>query len=136
MADYTLTIPDDIMTRAREIAQISAKPVEQVLIDKLQSALPVPQLPPDEEAELDALQHLSDDALWTIAREQLPKTVQNRMETLMDHNSRGMITPEEYAELERYVERGQRLMLRKSEAAALLTRRGYQISREDLKASE
>lgn len=63
MADYTLTIPDDIMTRAREIAQISAKPVEQVLIDKLQSALPVPQLPPDEEAELDALQHLSDDAL-------------------------------------------------------------------------
>lgn len=136
MADYTLTIPNDIMTRAREIAQITAQPVEQVLLDRLHSALPVPPLPPDEEAELDALQHLSDDALWTIAREQLPKTVRSQMEVLMDRNSLGTITPDEYAELERFVDRGQRLMLRKSEAAALLTRRGNKISREDLKPSE
>jgi hypothetical protein len=74
-----LTIPYEISRRAREIAETTALPVEQVLIEHLKTlAAPLPALPPEEQAELDALHHLSDDALWTIAREQMPQDIQAR----------------------------------------------------------
>jgi hypothetical protein len=85
---------------------------------------------------LEALKHLSDDALWTITREQMPRDVQDQLQNLMDKNSQGTITPEEYQMLENLVQRGQRLMLRKSEAAALLTRRGYKLTPKDMAASD
>ena len=91
---------------------------------------------PDEEAELAALKNLSDDALWTIAREQMPADLANRMQILMDRNLRGSIMPDEYAELEQLVERGQHLTVRKSEAMALLTGRGFQVTPEDLLPSD
>jgi hypothetical protein len=123
MTDYTLTVPKDIYIRVSQIAQERSRPVDDVMLDYLRT-LAAP-LPPDEEAELDALKSLSDDALWTIAREQMAADLQQRMQTLMDRNSSGAITADEYSELEALVDRGQRLMLRKSEAAAILTGRGY-----------
>ena len=126
MSDFVLNIPDDMIAAAREIAEAIAQPVENVLLNRLKTVLPA--LPPDEEAELEALHHLSDDALWTIARERMMDSLQEQMQDLMDKNSLGTITPEEHAELEQLVDRVQRLMLRKSEASAILTRRGNQIA--------
>ena len=77
--------------------------------------------------------YLSDDTLWTIAREQMQPAKQERMSLLMDKNSLGTIADEEYAELTTLVESGQRLTLRKAEAMKLLLDRGYQIGLEDLK---
>jgi hypothetical protein len=129
-----LPIPQEIAERAREIAASTEQPVEQVLLEHLKTlAVPLPILPPEEQAELDALQHLSDDALWTMAREQMPSDVEVRAHTLMDKNSRGKITDDEHAELEKLVERADRLMLRKAEAAAILKARGYAFAQQDFK---
>jgi hypothetical protein len=136
MSDFILNVPDEMLAAAREIAEATAQPIEDVLLSRLKTAFPLPALPPDEEAELEALRHLSDDALWTIAREQMPKDPQERMQILMDKNSLGAITAEEYAELESLVDRGQRLMLRKSEAAAILSRRGNKVTPKDLGVHE
>jgi hypothetical protein len=124
-----LTVPEDISAVAREIAETTARPVEKVLLDQLKTLA----LPLDVQDELDALQHLSDDTLWTIAREQMPEEIQARAHELMDKNSRGTISDEEHAELEKLVERGDRLMLRKAEAAVLLKKRGYPFSQQDFK---
>jgi hypothetical protein len=134
MSDFTVTVPEEVYNRARRIAEETSQPVEQVLIDHLKN-LPesLPVLPPDEQEELDALKHLSDDALWTIARDQMPQDVQDRMQILMDKNSLGTISPEEYTELEGYVERGNRLMVRKAEAAGLLMERGYTFTQQHFK---
>jgi hypothetical protein len=136
MADLIiLEVPEDISVRARQIAAAVAQPVEQLLLDHLKTlAAPLPSLPPDTQAELDALQHLSDDALWTIARELMPEDVQARAHVLMDKNSRSVMTDEEHKELEQLVERGDRLMLRKAEAAALLRRRGHTFTPKDFQA--
>ena len=133
MADLIiLKVPEDISARARQIAATVAQPVEQLLLDHLKTlAAPLPVLPPDTQAELDALQHLSDDALWTIAREQLPEDGQARAHALMDKNSRGVMTDEEHGELEKLVERGDRLMLRKAQAAAMLRQRGHTFTQKD-----
>lgn len=111
-----------------------AQPIEQLLVDQLATTFsaPLPTLAPDEEAELAALSHLSDDALWTIVREQMPADIDARLQILMDRNNFGTITPTEYAELEQNVERGNRLMLRKAEAAALLTARGHKVTLQQM----
>lgn len=133
MSDYTLTIPDSVYDRAKRIAQDTAQPVEDVLLHQLDK-LEEPALPPDQQAELDALRHLSDDALWTIAREQMPEAIEARAHTLMDKNSLRQITDEEYAELEQLSQRADRLMLRKAEAASILRERGYPFTQDDYKA--
>jgi hypothetical protein len=135
MADQiVLVLPDDIAARARQIAETKSLPVEQVLIDYLKTlSAPLPELPPADQAELDALHHLSDDALWTIAREQMPDDAQTRAHALMDKNSRGTLTEAEQDELDKLVERGDRLMLRKAEAAVILKARGYPFTQKDFK---
>jgi hypothetical protein len=137
MTDFTLTIPEELYLRARKIAQAIAQPVEEVLLEQLRLwTEAVPMLADDEEAELQALRYLSDDALWTMAREQMPDDLQRKMQALMDKNSAGNITAAEMAELSQLVERGQQLMLRKSEAAALLTKRGYKVTSKDMAKRE
>jgi hypothetical protein len=132
-----LTVPEEIYARARQVAEELSQPVDKVMIDYLRTlTFPLPDLSPEEEAELDALKKLSVDALWTIAREQMPDDLQARLQDLMDKNSLGSITPAEHTELESLVERGQRLMVRKSEAAALLTQHGYTVTPKDMMARE
>lgn len=132
MSDYTLNIPEEIYSHARQIAEETSQSVDQVMLAYLRT-LPsaVPILPPDEAAELEALRHLSDDALWTIAREQMLPEIQERMQALMDKNNFGTITKGEFEELEQCVERGNRLMVRKAEAAGILTERGHTFTQED-----
>lgn len=131
MTDFTLTIPSDLYERAEQIAQIASRPVDTILLEQLELwAQGIPLLETNEEAELQALQYLSDDALWTIAHETLKPELQEKMQHLMDENSTGKITTEEKAELTQLVERGERLMLRKSQAMALLSQRGFNISSE------
>ncbi len=120
-------IPEEIYSRLQTIALATEQPLEQVIANRLESSFiePIPALPPDEQAELDALRHLSDDTLWTIAAEQMPDSVQAHMQALMDKNSLGQLSENEYQELEHLVERGNRLMLRKAEASVILIERGH-----------
>ncbi len=129
-----LVLPEELSARARLIAETTSLPVEQVILDYLKTlSAPQPELPPDEQAELDALRHLSDDALWTIAREQMPDEAQTRAHELIDKNSLGTLADDEQTELEGLVERGDRLMLRKAEAAAILRMHGHSFSSKDFK---
>lgn len=76
------------------------------------------------QAEQRALRYLSDDALKTIAAEQMLAADQAQLSTLMEKNSQGQLTAQEQEALTILTERGDRLMLRKAEAAALLAQRG------------
>ena len=50
----------------------------------------------------------------------------------MDANSQGTLEEAQRIELETLVAQGQRLGVRKAQAAALLTERGYRVTREAL----
>lgn len=132
MSDYTLTIPDEVVRLARRLAEEKSLPVERILLDHLKTLPEHVPLPPDEETELAALRQLSDDTLWTIARELMPRDINERMQVLMEKNNFGTITDEEYLEQAGYVERGGRLMVRKAEAMVILMERGYTVRQEDL----
>lgn len=137
MADYVITIPETLYDKALRLAEAHAETVEEVIRVRLEHALDEPRLalPVDERAELEALSYLSDDALWTIAREQMVDARQAQMQALMDKNTQGTISPDEYARLSGLVEQGQRLTLRKAEAMRLLIQRGHRVSLDDLAPS-
>ena len=134
---YSLRIPDDVHQWAEKIAKQNNQTVDEVLMMYVRLVSQnMPVLPADEESELAALKYLSDDALWTIARDTMAQNEADRMKLLMDKNSAGTITGNEFSELEKLVERGQKLTLRKSEAMAILTERGYSVSLKDMPSSE
>lgn len=113
-----------------------AEQSRQPITDHLRPLPPsLPALSPEEEGELEALRHLSDDALWTLARERLGVQQEERLQWLMDKNTSSVLKTEERAELEYLVERGERLLLRKSQAAALLAQRGIKIEPQALAQS-
>lgn len=138
MSDYTISIPDALYEKAIRVAQETSRQVEEVIRTRLEVALDAPtfDLPEDEREELKAMAYLSDDTLWTIAREQMPKAIQDRMSRLMTRNNVGTITDDEYTELSALVERGNRLTLRKAQAMQYLTERGHKVTLDDLKPAD
>lgn len=122
----TISIPDSLYEKAQRLAEQTSQEVDDVIRTRLENALdqPVLDLPDDERAELYAMSYLSDDTLWTLAREQMPASLQEQMSALMDKNSRGTISDGEYEALSALVERSQRLTLRKAHAMKLLLERG------------
>jgi hypothetical protein len=93
---------------------------------------PLPKLAEDEQVELDAFSNLPNNALWKIAREQMPHNQQERLQVLMDGNSMGTLSGEEFSELENLVEQGTWVTLRKAKAADVLTERGYRVTPKDM----
>lgn len=138
MSDYTISIPDSLYEKAKQIAKETSRDVDDVIRARLEGTFdhPYPDLPADEQAELRAMAYLSDDALFNMMREQMQRTKQERMSALMQKNTQGTITDSEYQALDRLVEDGQRLMLRKAEAMRLLLERGYNVILDDMQATD
>jgi hypothetical protein len=121
-----ITISESLSTRLRQLAARRRQPVESIVADRLFTALDdeLDNLPTDEQAELRALHHLSDDALRAIAAEQMSTVNQARMGQLMERHSRNESNQTEIDDLAALIERGDQLMLRKAEAVAILKQRG------------
>lgn len=132
-----ITLPDDLSVRLRQLATQHRQPFEQFVTNHLRLVLDdhLVQLPSAEQAELQALHHLSDDALRTIAAEQMAVAAQGRMAQLLEANRSGKLSSIEQDELGILIERGDQLMLRKAEAVKLLHQRGYTIYPKDLMPS-
>lgn len=121
-----IQISEPLFTRLRQLAARRRQPVEQIVADRLFTALDdeLDNLPSAEQAELRALHHLSDDALHAIAAAQMSVDDQAAMSQLMARHSAEPLSEAEYQTLATLVKRGDQLMLRKAEAAAILTQRG------------
>lgn len=130
-----VTLPEDITEQAQTIAELTERPVEQVVIEHLRTLrAPDSALPQELRSELEALQYLSDDALWLIAREQVAASLQARINALLDASRADAMTEAMREELATLLDRADSVMLRKAEAALLLTRRGYKITPDDLRS--
>lgn len=125
MSDFTLIVPEKVVSAARRLAEENHQQIEDVLLQRLDT---LATLPTDIANELDALRYLSEDALWTIAREQMPMEVSERAAELME---KAGLSAEEQLEADQLVVRSDRLMLRKATAASILADRGYEMSQGD-----
>lgn len=129
-----IQLPEYLSSRLRQLAARRQEPVEKIVEERLFTALDkeLDELPTAEQAELRALHHLSDDALRAIASEQMSAENQAQISQLMNGQSKGTLTQDQPELLAALVDRGEQLMLRKAEAAAILVRRGYKGTLNDL----
>jgi len=123
----TLSLPEALYQRANEAAQVTNRPLEQVLTQSIALSLPVLEsdLSAAVRSELAVLPLLSDAKLWAIARSAMDKRKQARLQTLAETQKHRPLAPVEKAELGQLMEEAELVMLRKAEAYQLLARRGH-----------
>ena len=125
----TVYLPEPLYERVKETAVATDRSLEEVAEQLI--ALSVPPLEKDLPSELRnalaALNLMSDDELWRIARSHLDDDKHERFEILVDASKERVLTIEEEQELEALSNQADLIMLKKAESYRLLTRRGYTI---------
>jgi hypothetical protein len=122
-------LPQPLYRRLERLAELTQRSVEAVVAQTLASSLPpLPDdLPEEMRAELIALEQLSDDALWEVARSMVAPEQSQQLSMLLEKNRRGVLSDEEQTGLEQLRGMADRLMLRKAYAYVLLKWRGYRL---------
>ena len=125
----TLDLPEHLYARAEQAARRLKRPLGEVLIKAVETALPSEATLPVELAQaVDALIFLNDAALWEAARSALPAEQAGLLEQLVGENKQRLLTESEREQLEMLTLEFQRVMLVRAKAAVLLKTRGYDIS--------
>lgn len=127
--DVVLPLPEDLYLRLEQTARATRQSLTDVLVRAVRNGSPPDwsEAPAPFQADLAALDRLSDDALWRIARSQRSVADSARLEALLERNAGDLLTAAEQLELNTQIAEADRFMLRKSHAAALLIWRGHAV---------
>ncbi len=121
----TLKMPAPVYQRAQRAATALQRPMEEVLVDTLNVALPpLDDVPQEMVSELAAMISLTDEALWHIARSVMPTKRQTMLHSLSSAQRERELTPAETRKLRELQQEYGRFTLRKAQAYALLHHRG------------
>jgi hypothetical protein len=124
----TLHISDDVYLRIQRTAQLLKQPLETLLINTVQTALPlVDDVPVETVADLARLPLLNDLALWRKANITLTSEQQSQLTMYLEKKDRQPLTKTEQQALELLLEEYDRIVLIRSQAAVLLKQRGYDV---------
>lgn len=129
----TLELPEDTVRRFQQGATAARKCLEEFLAERLTEAVPpvADDLPSPFQEALKTLERLDDNALWTVARSQLPPAQQRRYRQLLAKHSQATITADEKAFLQTLGEEARLLTLKKAHAYMLLKWRGHHLPSPD-----
>ena len=121
-------LPEDIYERVERTAKGLKQPVQQALMKIVEAGLPsLSKVPPEYQPELEALEAMSDEKLWEIARSEMAAVQQDRLDHLLQKNQAEDLSETEQQDLDRLHAEANRLMLQKSYAYTLLKWRGHQV---------
>lgn len=132
MSSWTPTVsvqlPEAIYRRLQRVAESTHRPVEDVLADTMEVALPqFVDLPEDLAAELAAMDRFSDAALQAAAESSFSRAQQRRLNQLNHAGGSRPLTPAEAAEQIQLIEAYDHAVVRRARAMALLSYRGYPV---------
>lgn len=121
----TLNIPARVYQRVQRAAEAVQSPIEKVIVETLDTALPsLDDVPPEMVDELAAMSTLSDKSLWQAARSMMSAKQQARLQRLSALQQERPLKPAEVRQLDGLVNEYGRVTLRKAHAYALLHKRG------------
>jgi hypothetical protein len=122
----TLTLSDTLLQRAAGLAAAVSRPIEKILAETLEMALP------DVGGEkLPSVASLPDEEVLALSQAHMESKQSSRLSVLLDKQQAGALTERERVELYSLYQNYQRLWLRQSEALAEAVKRGL---REPLSA--
>jgi len=126
----TLTLPEDLYAQLEAQARRAAHPVDDVVAQTIARGLIVasdPDLTPTVQAELAAMEHLTDAVLRDVAGSAASADTTALSDLLTQRQQDGTLTPQGQQWLERVRTEADLLMLRKAHAYALLKQRGHRV---------
>jgi hypothetical protein len=124
----TVTIPEMLFLQLEAAARSSAQSLDTVVAQTLERTIPphlAALLPSTLQAELDAMEHLSDEALRAIAYSIALPERSKQMDDLIALKQDGTITSEQEIQLTALRAESEALMVRKAHAFVLLKGRGH-----------
>jgi len=121
-------LPRPIFLKIERAAELTYRSVEEVLVAAVNAALVEPSgLPADLGDELAAMNLFSDEALWAAANPSLSPAEQLRLSQLNHRAGERPLTPAEEAEQEHLLTAYHQSVLRRAQALATLSQRGYDV---------
>jgi len=123
----TLDLPDDLYEQVHQMAALSQRPVERVVLESLRLLFVPPPSSADLATNLAALSGYSDPQLWAVVYQRLAWPQSQRLHELSANKKLERLTEDEQQELEDLLGSNDRAMLLRSEALRLLKNRGYDI---------
>lgn len=120
----TLSLSDSVMSRAKLAARVLQLPLEEMLADVLEAALPaVADAPIEMQTDLARMTWLDDQALWTIARSEMSSEQQERLHNLTVLQQQRVLNGEEERVMDDLRREYGSTTMRKARAFALLSLR-------------
>ena len=127
--NVTVRLPDKLYDQIKRRAQRKQRTVEEEVAAVMAEAMPTQDdLPAGIDGELEQLAFLTDEELWRAAQSRLAASENQRMQALILKRQRDNLSQREQSEAERLVQRSNRIMLVRAQAAVLLRDRGYDVS--------
>lgn len=126
----TLKVPEVIYQRLANTARGMQRPLEEIVIHALKVGIPpgYEDVPEEFQADISGLDRLDDDSLWRMARSRKTEAEMEEYNSLLEANFSRELTDREQLELRKMRQEAELFMLRKAQAAALLSWRGYKVS--------
>ena len=125
----TIRMPASELRRLRRVAEISRRPIDEVIADTLRANLPplLEDVPPAMRSELAALEKLSSQDLYREINAKLTPEQLAEYDALLDTNAAETLDDATKHRLVELRMEADRLMFRKAYAALLLKWRGQRI---------
>jgi len=121
-------LPRPVFLKLKRTAELTHRPVEEVLVATVNAALVEPPgLPADLANELAAMHLFSDEALWAATHPSLSPAEQFRLSQLNHKAGERPLTKAEKAEQEHLLTAYHRSILRRAKALAILAQRGHSL---------
>jgi hypothetical protein len=125
-----IKLPASIFARVERTAKGLKQPIQQAMVKIVEAGLPsLAKVPPEYWSELEALEAMSDEGLWEIARSEMPSAQQRQLDHLLRKNQAEGLSEAEQQSLDQLHAEANRLMLRKSYVHVILKWRGHQVPR-------
>jgi hypothetical protein len=124
-----IQLPDAIYQRLQQVAQATNHSIEEVVLQTIRGNLPpsLDDLSPEWRCVVADLQHMSDEALWAVAKEPFPPYQWRRHQRLLQKGQEGPLSTAEHKELAELRAAADRFVTRRSYALALLKWHGHTI---------
>ena len=124
-----IQLPEAIYQRLQQVAHATHHSIEEVVLQTIRGNLPpsLDDLSPELHGVVADLQHMSDEALWSVTKEQLPSHQWRRHQRLLRKGQEGPLSTAEHEELAELRAAADRFVTRRSYALALLKWHGHTI---------
>jgi hypothetical protein len=130
MSDQSVLVelPQELYERIKAAAQLSARPINAIVIESLDALFHAPPEGESIESVLEAMPGYTDAELWVVVYRGLTWSQSLRLRELGEKAKQTELTHQEETELQHLLDLTDQMMLLRSEALLLLQKRGQDMT--------